>query len=107
VAGAIADFDRALTLAPGSADALLNRGTARLLQGDAATALPDLEAAIRANPTALGWYNLASARAMRGELRAALDDCRRAVAAAPPGSDLAARAARKLAAIENEIARQR
>ena len=105
VAGAVADFDRALALAPGSADALLNRGTARLLQGDAVAALPDLEAAVRANPTALGWYNLASARAMRGEFRAALEDCRRALAAAPPGSDLAARAARKLAAIEAEAAR--
>ncbi len=55
--GAIADFDRALSIQPAYANALYERGNAWYSSGDLRSALADYEAARRAgrNDTSLGW----------------------------------------------------
>ena len=70
LAGAVADFDRALAVDPGYVDALDNRGYARLLAGDSEGALTDFDLALRrspGNPGALA--HRAQARFQRGVAR--------------------------------------
>jgi Tfp pilus assembly protein PilF len=70
---ALADIDAALTLAPGSLDALHHRALARYEQGDVAGATHDLEEILRREPRHFpSWHSLAEIAEIQGHTRAAL-----------------------------------
>lgn len=81
---ALADFDRALELKPGFADALVNRGLIYLAMKDFGKALDDLDKAVAAEPKSWDAY---SARSMvhrgAGRLDLALADCDKALSLNP------------------------
>ena len=73
---AIRDFNSALELDPGSAEALNQRGLAHEGQGRIGRALADYDAAIRIAPDfALAFENRCMARAIAGDGEGALADC--------------------------------
>lgn len=81
---AIHDYDRALELNPGNANALDNRGVAYTLKGDYAHAISDFDDALRFNPgnlTALA--NRAAAYARSGDFRRAISDYDQALSINP------------------------
>jgi len=55
--GAIEDYDRAIAISPGFAEAYLNRGSARWARGDAAGATADFDELIRRGALLPGAYN--------------------------------------------------
>jgi tetratricopeptide (TPR) repeat protein len=78
--GAERDFDAALALDPGQADAWLNKGFLRLRRGDGHAALPLLERALalQARRPALAYFARGIAHEQSGNLRAAYSDLVRA-----------------------------
>lgn len=73
--GAIAAFDKGLTIAPRSALTYLNRGMAYGLRGDEAQAMADLDKAIRYAPNAArGYYQRSLLWKQRGDERRAKAD---------------------------------
>ena len=56
-AGAIADFDRAIALAPDGADAYHNRGVTKAEQGDYAGAIADYDRVIALDPDNVAVYD--------------------------------------------------
>ncbi len=74
-AEAVADFDEALRLRPGDADARVNRGIARTQWGRYAEAEADFDEALRADPSVTRVYFLRSvARARAGDAAGARKD---------------------------------
>lgn len=77
--GAIAAFDKAIEVAPKSAEAYLNRGLAYQAQGDDDRALTDLDRAVRYAPNAArGYYHRSLLQKQRGNDRRAEADRDRA-----------------------------
>ena len=84
LAGALADFDRALELAPRYTEAYSNRGTARHARGDDAGSVADFEQALEIDPRhAEAYNNRGAARHALGDPRTALADFDLASEAAP------------------------
>ena len=78
--GALADFDRALGLDPGSALAYTNRGCIRERRGDLPGAIADQTRAIELAPMhPTGWMNRGNARRAARDLDGALADLTRAI----------------------------
>jgi len=89
---AIAAFERAIALAPDSADTARGLGTALMAAGRAQEALPHLERAVSLGPDrAANWTELGSAYRRGKDLARALDCYRRALALAPDDPAAAAR----------------
>jgi tetratricopeptide (TPR) repeat protein len=85
---AVADFDRAIGIAPGLHEALINRGAARLAQGRVDQAIADYSRAIALAPGAAGaWYGRGAAHERAGRRAAAIHDYRRYVKLAPHDPD--------------------
>ncbi len=83
-AGAIADYDRAITLLPQSAELYSNRGIARVKSGDFDAAVRDLSTAIElSDDSFLTYYNRGLAYANAGQLQSALTDFLRAAELRP------------------------
>ena len=75
-AGAVLDYDEAISLDPGHAAAWSNRGAAKAEQGDHTGAVDDCDEAIRLDPTlAAAWNNRGAAKKGQGEHAGAVDDC--------------------------------
>jgi len=91
LAGAIADYERAIELfsdGPNRAMAYSNRGGARSLQGDLVGAIADCERAIELDPhSGAAYTNRALARSVQGDLAAAIADYERAIEFFPDGPD--------------------
>jgi len=82
--GAIANFDRAITLSPRDATAYLNRGLALQRKGEFSRAAADLDRAVRYAPSeARGHYYRSLLLSQRGEADRAKADADRAVALDP------------------------
>jgi arylsulfatase A-like enzyme len=82
--GALRDFDRALELDPGYAQAHVNRGVILSQQGDVAGALASFDRAVAADPgLANAWSNRGQLRAAQGDVTGALEDFGRAITADP------------------------
>ncbi len=89
---AIAAFERAVGLAPDSADAARGLGVALMAAGRAREALPPLERAVSLGPhQAANWTELGSAFRRGKDLARALDCYRRALALAPDNPAASAR----------------
>jgi tetratricopeptide (TPR) repeat protein len=75
-----ADFDKALTIDAGLADAWLNKGFLRIRQGNGREALPLIEEGIKRGPQrqALALFARGVAYEQMGQFRAAYDDLNRA-----------------------------
>ncbi len=72
---AIADYDEALKLKPGFADAWNERGVAYRERGDNARAITDFDEAIRLKPDHVdAWFNRGGAWASLGQLQRAIAD---------------------------------
>lgn len=84
-AAAVADFDAALVVAPGLAEALANKGIALVDSGHPVDALDLLTAALAANPARpeVVYYSRGLANEEVGAMRAAYDDYTAAAALAP------------------------
>lgn len=84
-----ADFDRAISLEPGSAEAHLNKGLSRLHQGDNGEAIRLLNRALelRTRRPELAYYARGIARESSGDVRGAYGDLTRARALAPKWSE--------------------
>lgn len=81
---AIADFDRAIRMAPRLADAYNNRGNIRLIAGALDQAMLDFNRAIQLNPQhALAFNNRANVHQAKGNLVEALTDYTQAIKLAP------------------------
>src|SRR5436190_22500481 len=82
--GAIADYDRAISLSPAYALAYYNRGIARGDRGDREGAIADYNKAVELNPAyASAYYNRGNVRRERGELDEAIADYTKAIALNP------------------------
>lgn len=85
---AIAVLDRVLAREPGNAEALLVRGTARLVAGEAAVGRRDLARALELDPTLReGWLTLGALEVAEERWEAALGAFRRAEALDPAAAD--------------------
>ncbi len=85
IAKAVADFDAALAMDGGLAEAYLNRGNSRFLASDYASALDDYEKALRlgvSKPWA-AWYNIGLVHDARKESEKARDAYEKALALKP------------------------
>lgn len=83
---AIADFDRAVTLAPGAPEAYFNRALAYIRRGETARWLQDLDRVLVLDPDHLGAHiALCWAYALDAQPEQALPFCERAVALDPNG----------------------
>jgi len=83
---AIADFDRATTLAPGAPEAYFNRALAYIRRGETARWLQDLDRVLVLDPDHLGAHNaLCWAYALDAQPEQALPFCESAVALDPNG----------------------
>ena len=83
-AGAIAEYDRAISLSPSLAEAYNNRGNAYDSLGEPRRALDDYNMAINLNPAmALAYYNRAVTLQALGQLAGAIADYSRAVELRP------------------------
>lgn len=83
-AAAIANYDRAIALAPDSADAYHNRGIAKDAQGDYAGAIADYDCAIALNPDdADAYHNRGVTKAEQGDYAGAIADYDRVIALDP------------------------
>ena len=68
-------YSQAILLKPDFAAALINRGVARALQGNQASALQDYDEACRAQPdSAVAFHNRGIARELQGDLAGARQD---------------------------------
>lgn len=86
--GAIADFTRAIELAPGELAPWFNRGNARSLSGKAAAAIEDYSEAIRIDPGyAAAYARRGLARQRAGDLEGAERDLGVAIRLAPADPD--------------------
>ena len=84
LAGALADFDRALALSPDCPEIRNNRGAVRHDQGDLTGALADFDRALALNPGYPEAYqNRGVARHAQGDLAGALEDYHQALALNP------------------------
>lgn len=84
-AGALADFDRALALAPTAAAALTARGLLHKSEGRLAAARQDFDAAVAVDPNRdRPWMLRAHLRRCAGELDGAVADFMQAIAAKGP-----------------------
>jgi tetratricopeptide (TPR) repeat protein len=84
IAGAIKEFDRALTIAPKSAAAQFWRGACQLIIGNSAKAIADLTAAIKLTPKRADAYMYrSSAHAKLGNRDQAIADANMAISLAP------------------------
>src|SRR5947209_14999987 len=82
--GAIADYDRAISLNPTYALAYYNRGIARGDKGDLNGAIADYTKAVELNPDYVSaYYNRGNVRRERGELDEAVADYTKASALNP------------------------
>ena len=72
-AAAIAHYDQAIQLVPGTASVFNNRGYSRYLAGDLAGAEADIREAIRLGPQAGTWTNLGEVLAKQGRYPEALE----------------------------------
>ncbi|MBI4617708.1 MAG: tetratricopeptide repeat protein, partial [Planctomycetes bacterium] len=80
LAGAVADYTRAIELDPNYSRAYGNRGVARRAQGDVAGAVADFTRAIELDPSfAAAYSNRGSARREQGDLAGAVADFTRAI----------------------------
>jgi tetratricopeptide (TPR) repeat protein len=92
LAGALADFDEALSLNPALASAYNSRGATRQELGDLDGALADFDEALRLqSENADVLSNRGAVRAERGDLEGAASDCRLAETLAPDSAHVAAR----------------
>jgi tetratricopeptide (TPR) repeat protein len=108
--GAVADYTKALELAPGPA-VHVARGWVYLLNGSPNLALPDFEAALRGDPNHADAYNgRGYARVQLGQYREAVLDAEQACRCGPPAPSREYKAARifaqAVAKIEADPARQ-
>lgn len=89
VDSAIQDFDRAIRLDPGQAEAYLNKGVALVRRSDAATAIQLFTVALERNTArpAIAHFGRAVAHEKSGNVRAAYFDYRRASELDPEWSD--------------------
>jgi len=84
LAGAVADYDRAIELKPDWAAAYGNRGIAKQARGDLTGALADFDRAIELKPgCAEAYYNRGSVKRARADLAGALADYDRAIELKP------------------------
>lgn len=89
---AIADYNRAMKLAPGDADLYNNRGIAYKAKGDLRRALADYNQAIELNPRqANAYYNRSIVHQKRGNLARAIADVKRFIELKPDDPDGPAR----------------
>lgn len=84
-AEALRDFDRALSITPGRAEAYVNRGAILIGEGRAAEGVADLDRGIALGPEQLerAHYNRAIGREMLGDVKGAYFDYRTAAALNP------------------------
>lgn len=84
LAGAIADFTRALQLKPDETDVYNNRGYAKRRQGDLDGAMADFNKAIELKPNELlGYYNRAAAKKDKGDFDGAIADLTKVIELKP------------------------
>jgi tetratricopeptide (TPR) repeat protein len=83
VAGAVADYDRAIELKPDYSLAFANRGEFRRRQGDWAGALADFNRALEIEPVAIAFNNRALLMHAKGDLAAARADLDQAIKLKP------------------------
>jgi tetratricopeptide (TPR) repeat protein len=80
IAGAISDFDAAISINPRLAEAYLNRGAARCIEGNLDGAFTDLNTAIAINSrNALAFNNRGKVHQLKGDLRRAVADYSEAI----------------------------
>jgi tetratricopeptide (TPR) repeat protein len=94
VAGAVADYDRAIELKPDYSLALANRGEFRRRQGDWAGALADFNRALEIEPVAIAFNNRALLMHAKGDLAAARADLDQAIKLKPDEAEFFEIAAR-------------
>ena len=82
--GAIADYDRALSIDPDHAPTLSNRGNAHAVLGDMLKALADHDRAVAIDPDYVAaWHNRGVDHEELGQYRDALNDYRKAISLSP------------------------
>lgn len=77
---ALADFDKAIELAPQNAKGFRGRGAVRLVQGEFDSGMRDLNESIRLDPRdARAYFNRSRAWIRKNQITSALNDCKEAI----------------------------